>query len=349
MSGLARAIREITAPEPTMGAAAVAALMRPGEIRLEGRDERVLVAGNAMPEVGSMTPWVMVSAGLLVAVCNVPQMAPAPLVVPEVRIPIFLGVELLYGDELDTGYHCYAASWDPAEGGVEVDPHVAWVRTRNASVPGSVSSPECVLGGGFEYNFFYDHFLRMTFYEPVGGGETTVGPQIPVYGGLYGLHDGDMFSIHLRLPPSGLPRNGGVRIYHAWHDAREPGELGPFHLCFEFPGSLEPGYDIYEHLDVVIEAPNPEGAEPPDENTLALRRVGVTVGVSEDDADEVAALNHVLLYRSLVQAQTIDPPPGIGYIGEAAMPLMPVQTKFHFIDDTGPGIGDPPALPWGEE
>ena len=101
MSRLGRAVQDILRSERTMGSGRVESVVRAGEIKLEGRSERVLVAGNMMPRIGAIIPWVLVSAGLLVASHNVPMTYPAPVsAAAELR---FVGREAIIIDALLTG------------------------------------------------------------------------------------------------------------------------------------------------------------------------------------------------------------------------------------------------------
>ncbi len=77
-SRLAQAVNKILRSDRTMGMGRVASVVRPGEIRLENRSERVVVAGNVTPAVGAEIPWVIVNPGLLVASYSLPAGMPAP-------------------------------------------------------------------------------------------------------------------------------------------------------------------------------------------------------------------------------------------------------------------------------
>jgi hypothetical protein len=121
--------------------------------------------------------------------------------------------------------------------------------------------------------------------------------------------------------------------------------------------------------------------------TLGKRRVGLTVEFDEDDlpTDDV---DRLLLYRSLASEESLPVPCDVGKLASLAVPLETVEVSsadawglgkrdgmmvyasynypyslkedpsqysppdtqtFHFLDDTGPGIGGPPDLPWPEE
>lgn len=75
---LASVIRRILRAPGGSGMARVVAYDRPGAVRLEGRPEPVLVAGNAVPAVGELVPWLRVDEGTLVTSRNIP----APLIAP---------------------------------------------------------------------------------------------------------------------------------------------------------------------------------------------------------------------------------------------------------------------------
>ena len=88
MSRLGTIVRRMLAADRTMGSGLVSQIVRSGEVRLEGRQERVLVAGCSMPQVGEWIPWITVESGLLVATHNLPQPMPAPVIAGE---PQFAG------------------------------------------------------------------------------------------------------------------------------------------------------------------------------------------------------------------------------------------------------------------
>jgi len=69
---LAKVIRRILAGPEETGLGRVMALAGPGEVRLEGRRERALVAGTCSPAVGEMIPWARVDEGLLVVSKHIP-------------------------------------------------------------------------------------------------------------------------------------------------------------------------------------------------------------------------------------------------------------------------------------
>jgi len=73
---LARVIRRILRNGDKAGLARVSAITRPGEVQLDGRHERVLVAGNRLPAVGELAPWVRVDDGTLVTCKNVRSLLP---------------------------------------------------------------------------------------------------------------------------------------------------------------------------------------------------------------------------------------------------------------------------------
>ena len=74
---LARVIRRILAGQSKAGLARVSAVRSPGEVTLEGRHERVLVAGNRMPALGELAPWARVDQGMLVTCRNMRSLVPA--------------------------------------------------------------------------------------------------------------------------------------------------------------------------------------------------------------------------------------------------------------------------------
>jgi hypothetical protein len=59
-----------------MGMGTVSRIVRPGEVTLEGRPERVLIAGNRYPSVGELVPWIVLGVGLLVAPCYAAPISP---------------------------------------------------------------------------------------------------------------------------------------------------------------------------------------------------------------------------------------------------------------------------------
>jgi len=71
-------IDRILAPAPTVGIGRVSAVVGVGEVRLEGRDERVLIAGSATPEVAERVPWIVGEGGVLVASYNLVPRLPIP-------------------------------------------------------------------------------------------------------------------------------------------------------------------------------------------------------------------------------------------------------------------------------
>jgi len=73
---LARVIRRILRGGDKAGLARVAAITRPGEVQLEERRERVLVAGSHTPAAGDLAPWVRVDQGTLVTCKNVRSLLP---------------------------------------------------------------------------------------------------------------------------------------------------------------------------------------------------------------------------------------------------------------------------------
>lgn len=84
----ARAIRRIVAEDDRSGVAEVVGIEGRQRVRLEGRGEDVLVAGNAIPEVGDLAAWLRVDEGTLVVGQYVPMLAPAPVgaMVPTAKI-----------------------------------------------------------------------------------------------------------------------------------------------------------------------------------------------------------------------------------------------------------------------
>jgi hypothetical protein len=74
---LARVIRRILRGGDKAGLARVTAITRPGQVQLDTRRERVLVAGNHMPAMGELAPWVRVDQGTLVTCRNVRALLPA--------------------------------------------------------------------------------------------------------------------------------------------------------------------------------------------------------------------------------------------------------------------------------
>lgn len=84
----ARAVRTILGEDDRSGVARVTALEGRGRVHLEGRDEDVLVAGNAIPEVGERAPWLRVDRGTLVVGRHVPMLPPMPMeaIVPVAKV-----------------------------------------------------------------------------------------------------------------------------------------------------------------------------------------------------------------------------------------------------------------------
>ncbi len=357
---LARVVRDILRNERTMGMGRVASIVRPGEITLEGRVERVLVAGNITPMVGSSIPWVKTRDGRLIACYNVPVQRPGP--VSQILDLGDVGVvaELLFGEGLDVGWHYYAACFPPEQGGSVMGSYnprpPSWIRTRQARAPiiSGLNLAYNVGGGSFQSDpegigNWYE--LAFTFFNAEDGSQETT-PSTPVYISTnpLGLPTPYSYSISLDLPSSGLARNGGVRVYCSIGTAFEG--QGPFQRCFEFMGESTPGYDIYDHLRVTVEGPD-TGPEPPAENNLWLCRVGLEVFANEDEPPTVMdqGVDKILLYRTpnALPDYGGDEPPYIGYIGEVAVPVTAIQAKdFCFIDD-GIVPGEPPSLPWEEE
>jgi len=73
---LARVIRRILAGPDRAGLARVVSITRSGEVRLESRPERVLVAGNRTPALGELAPWARVDQGMLVTCRNMRSLLP---------------------------------------------------------------------------------------------------------------------------------------------------------------------------------------------------------------------------------------------------------------------------------
>jgi len=361
MTRLGATIRHILAPDPTMGHARVATIEGPGEITLAGRDERVLVAGSSMPQVGERIPWVLVEPGLLVATHNLPQMAPAPVHAAFDLGAIGITAELLYGDGLGIGWHYYAACFPPAQGGQEMSPYSPsgpmWVRARSINPP-TISKASLQV----TYNIGEGSFVHVDEGDPDPGTfysigvtcfnadspeqETTLSNTFwlsPLLGADYN------YSLSIRLPSSGLARNGGVRVYIS--TIAGYGSQGPYLRSFEFSGESTPGYDIYDHLDVTIGGPG-EGPEPPAVNTLNASQVGLVVSPNETEPPTVMdmGVDELWLYRTPIALPDYggDDPPAVGYIGEVEVPVVAIQAKsFCFVDDGIPA-GDPPVLPWPE-
>ncbi len=342
-----------------MGMGRVASIVRPGEITIEGRAERVLVAGNLTPAVGALIPWVKTHDGRLIACYNMPMPCPWPESFPLELGDIGVVADLLYGEGLEVGWHYYAACFPPEQGGSVMGSYnpnpPAWIRTRQAPVPiaSALNIAYNVGGGSFQSdpNVGYWYELKFTFFNAEDGGqETTPSTEIFISTNPLGLPTPYTYSISLDLPSSGLARNGGVRVYCSMGTALE--EQGPFQRCYEFAGESTPGYDIYDHLRVTIEGPG-TGPEPPTENNLWLCRVGLEVFANEDEPPTVMdqGVDKILLYRtpSALPDYGGEEPPYVGHIGEVAVPVTAIQAKdFCFIDD-GIVPGEPPSLPWREE
>jgi len=90
VSRLCAIVRRILAAHRTCGWGKVAQAMGPGEVRLEGHQERVLVAGNASPAVGERVSWLRLDRGALVTTRNI--QARVPLVLPSGKtLPTWTG------------------------------------------------------------------------------------------------------------------------------------------------------------------------------------------------------------------------------------------------------------------
>jgi len=90
VSRLSSIVQSILAAHRTCGWNRVARVPTPGEVRLENRQERVLVAGNAAPAVGERVPWLRLDRGTLVTARNVRPRA--PLVLPSGKaLPTWTG------------------------------------------------------------------------------------------------------------------------------------------------------------------------------------------------------------------------------------------------------------------
>jgi hypothetical protein len=373
MSRLGRIIRKIMASERTMGKGVVSEIVRAGEIRIADRSERVLVAGNNTPTVGMVMPWVRVDRNTLVTSFNLPMHRPAPVAVTaEITTPIYLEPGLLYGNDLDVGHYLYAASWDPDEGGMVIDPHKSWVETlasewRPVQIPWpnwSDDNPgyDWHVGGNWHYGWY---FFRLTAYAD-GIGETDSWPMWGSWLSSYPYPtQGRSIRIWIHalqfptfeppyLPMRGHLINGALRLYCAgpYGYYSIPGfqyepPLEDYHLLWEGTHSYEMGGGITDPLGIWFDTPpSADAPSPPAESTLGLRRVGVHVVIGTPLPDDAT---RILLYRSLVQDDQISPPPDIGALGEVSVPLPAlIYDRYHLVDDTGPGIGAPPVLPWGE-
>jgi hypothetical protein len=337
-----------------MGMGRVASIVRPGEIRLDGRVERVLVAGNVMPAVGAMTPWVQVDRNLLVASHNVPVGRPAP-VGYEVRVPINFRLFPLYGSELDAGEYCYAGSWDPAEGGVEYSyvypeagyywpdgPYVQnWVTTRaEATAPRlSVASPVIVHGGTFDPDALYRFTSTVAKQDGTpGDGESLYDPAHSIY--EYNLpHPLGMDDPAVRMTVGYGNTNGHYHIYCSQNG-------GPYRRCYETADA--------SFQTIIVPSPMSTGELLPTENTLPVRRIGVGLlfgPTAEPPTDPPDEVSQVVVYRSLAQPAR-GPVPALGEIGMADLPLLNFfgeASGVNWIDDTGPMVGDPPPFEMGEQ
>jgi len=79
MSRLGTIVAKILAARRTMGSGLVSQIVRPGEVRLEGRQERVLVAGNVSPSVGERVAWLRLDRETLVTAKNLRSRMPVVL------------------------------------------------------------------------------------------------------------------------------------------------------------------------------------------------------------------------------------------------------------------------------
>lgn len=358
---LARVVRDILRAERTMGMGKVSEVVRPGEIRLEGRAERVLVAGNVRPAVATIIPWLQVDRNLLVASYNVPIGGPAPLLSELDLGDIGVVADLLFGDGLNIGWYYYVACFPPDEGGIQMPSYnpgaPAWILTRQASVPLTYPSPHGIrlhynVGQGSFHRSeeapFYGYWFKLTFFDADDDSKETT-PSIAIQHMPAEVGDYD-YSVNLRLPSAGLARNGGVRVYCSTRVDDDP--PGPYLRCFEFRGENTPGYDIYDHLDVTIYGPG-DGPTPPTVNTLKACRVALEVFANETEEPTVMdqGIDRIMLYRTPFALPAVGgaAPPDVGYIGEVAIPVVPIQAEsFCFIDD-GIVAGASPDLPWPEE
>ena len=90
VSRLSSIVQRILAAHRTCGWGKVAQAPRPGEVRLENRRERVLVAGNTTPAVGERVPWLRLDRGTLVTARSIRPRP--PLVLPSGKaLPTWTG------------------------------------------------------------------------------------------------------------------------------------------------------------------------------------------------------------------------------------------------------------------
>jgi hypothetical protein len=329
------------------------------------------------------------------------MLRPAPMgIQEEVHFPIRLSAQLLYGHELDVGHYLYAASWDPSQGGMEIDPHVARVETEETTEalypldwPWVFLWPyqtEYGVPGNWHYGYWF--FLTTFYAEGIGESlplkPTMIDTGLPYYDPLwvpayppYNKVVGLAITGPFTLPP--FPISGRVRVYAAgpypysvgWNYA-PPDDA--FKLLWEGRVPDDETWRI-----PFVDPPAAGAPTMPTVNTLGRRRVGLTVAFDEHDmpTDHV---DRLLLYRSLASEESLPVPCDVGDLATLAVPLQtielssaeawelgkrdgmmifyssggggalkdpseysPAKTQtFHFIDDIGPGIGDPPHLPW---
>jgi len=90
VSRLSSIVQRILAAHRTCGWGKVARALGPGKVRLENRQERVLVAGNTAPAVGERVPWLRLDRGTLVTARNIRPRP--PLILPSGKaLPTWTG------------------------------------------------------------------------------------------------------------------------------------------------------------------------------------------------------------------------------------------------------------------
>jgi len=113
MSRLGSMVSRILEAEETAGVGIVSQVIPPGEVRLSGRLEGVLIAGNVLPRIGERIPWLRVDKQTLVASHNIALRR--PMILPaaagreweEVLIKDYSGS----GYSLENPCHIWEDSW----------------------------------------------------------------------------------------------------------------------------------------------------------------------------------------------------------------------------------------------
>lgn len=119
----ARIVRKIVTEDGRSGLARVLGTNGLGKVLLDGRDENVLVVGNAIPETGELAPWIRVDEGTLVTCKSLPVVAPK-LFAPSGREweQILITDLATYGYNVDKVFHIWEDGYGHWWASVEHDP-----------------------------------------------------------------------------------------------------------------------------------------------------------------------------------------------------------------------------------